>query len=141
MLGRQKRASQQQRDQQHRQAAQHQQDEVFQLDPAAVLLVGFEQKIHRGPIDDLEPPFVEQVDEDRRGDGQATQQHPRIQKPTKHLNQSIIFSNPVIESSFVLKPASVAICPEIQVAGQHAAQRLRRIQQNMIDPGDSTNFR
>jgi hypothetical protein len=54
-----------QRQEQDRQAAQQQQDQVFQANSPAVFLVRIEQKVHRRPIDDLELPLVEEVDDDR----------------------------------------------------------------------------
>ena len=81
LVGRNGRASKQ-ADQQHRQAAEQEQNQVFQPNAAAVLLVGVEQKLHRRPIDDLELPLVEQVNQDRqRNRRRPGDEQPGIDQP------------------------------------------------------------
>ena len=54
-------------------ASQHQQDEVTQIEHAAIALHGLPQEVHRPPFDDLEPSAIEQVNDDRaRGRDEAS---------------------------------------------------------------------
>ena len=68
---------QEQPDEQHEQNAEEQEQQLLDDHLPLHALLRLQQKLHRGPMDALEPHPVDQVDNNRRAD----QQSPREQRP------------------------------------------------------------
>ena len=73
-------------------AAAQEEQELLEPHPPGVLLLGREEEAHRGPGDDLESSAIEEVDDDRNGDGpraNGERRFPEAEEGGKHHDISL----------------------------------------------------